>query len=440
MAWFAAAVRTSYTRLTGRFLIPSDTRRKVPAMSSPLKPIASLANIKRLPRGFQAGSADRYEFSPAHLADVDMVDSDEPAVVFKAKPKRTLKLKPKLDTDKFVNSLNEYLTTLTVGHAIQLNQNGTPIYFAGVGWAQTKTNLGKRWTADTKMHVASVSKLLTAMGLLKALGTHGWDPNTRIARFLPAYWQQGENINQITFAHLLRHRSGFHVPGTKTDFLTMKREVDAGVLKVGEYSGYENMNFGLMRILIPVINGDLDRHQTFSPNGVINDAAWDGMAIGFYRDYMQDNVFEPAGVSGAGFLPMPAAANGAVAYAFPDLGHSGWNSGDLTTVAGGAGWRLSIKELMSVLNHFRRTNHILSATASQAMLDDGYGLNDIEETDVGKIYWKKGGWSSGRRKEQCVALFLPDDMELVVFANSLINGTDEKINSVVINRFLAAIS
>lgn len=414
-------------------------------MPSRLRPISSFADLKRLPRGFQASSVDRYEFSPAHLAEVDMVEGDEPALVFKAKPEKKrptrlyIKSKPKLDTNKFVTSLNEYLTTKTVGHVMQLNQNGTPIYFAGVGWAQTTTNLGQRWTADTRMHVASVSKLLTAMGMVKALGSRGLSPSARIARFLPEYWQQGENINLITFEHLLTHRSGFKVTGSKTDFATMKREVAAGVQNVGEDSGYENVNFGLMRILIPVVTGDVDRGLVFAIS-VLNDPGWDTIATDFYRDYMQDKVFEPAGVTGAGFVPLYAAVNGAVAYSFPNFGHTGWNSGNLTTVAGGAGWRLSIKELMSVLSHFRRTNNILTPTSALAMLDKGYGLNDIKDTDVGKIYIRKGGWKSGRRKEQCIALFLPDGMELVVFANSMIGTDDESIKKVVIDRFLAAIS
>ncbi|WP_353217803.1 serine hydrolase domain-containing protein [Sandarakinorhabdus sp.] len=402
--------------------------------------------MKRLPRGFQASSLDRHEFSPAHLADVKMDDDDEPELVLKKEPKVRLpkepaaKIKPTLDVNKFVNSLNQHLTIRTVGHVMQLNQNGTPIYYAAVGWAHTKINGEKVWTADTKMHVASVSKLLTAMGMLKALGTHGLNPDTRIAQFLPAYWQQGENINQITFAHLLTHRSGFRVPGTKTGFLTMKREVAAGVQNVGEDSGYENANFGLMRILIPIVIGDIDRDRMFHPNAETNDVIWDGIATDFYRDYMQDNVFEPAGVSGAGFLPMPAAANGALAYAYPNVGQTGWNSGDLATVAGGAGWRLSIKELMSVLSHFRRTNKILTPTAALAMLSKGYGLNGNVETDVGTIYVRKGGWGSGDRKEQCIALFLPDGMELAVFANSAIGPDDEKIKKVVLDKYLAAIS
>lgn len=416
-----------------------------PDMPNRLHQVSSIADLKRVPRGFHASSVGDHVFSPAHLVDVDMVEDDDPVLTIRPKARRKLppgvkiKSAPKLDTNQFVTPLNDHLTTLTVGHAIQLNQNGTPIYFAGVGWAQTGTDLGNRWTAETRMHVASVSKLLTAMGLMKALDTHGLGPGTRIDRFLPSYWHKGANVDRITFDHLLRHRSGFHVPGSKTDFLTMKREVDAGVLKVGERSGYENVNFGLMRILIPVVTGDVDRGLEFAPAGAVNDGLWDSLATGFYRDYMQDHVFEPAGVLGAGFVPMPAAANGAVAYAFPDLGGTGWNSGDLTAVAGGAGWRLSIKELMGVLHHFRRMNTIVSAATAQTMLDNCRGLNGKQDTDVGTIYWKKGGWAKGSRKEQCVAFFLPDDMELAVFANSTIGNKGEKIDQVVIDRFVSAI-
>jgi len=377
-----------------------------------------------------------------------MLDEETPAIEFEVKRRKEApsgvkivreKQKPTLNVDAFVRSLDSALSSQTVGHVMQLNQNGTPIWFTAVGWAQTPSDLGKKWTADTRMHVASVSKLLTAMGMMKALGKGGWNTNAHIAPFLPEYWHQGSNVNLITFHHLLRHRSGFKVPGSKTDFLTMKKEVAAGVSNVGESSGYENVNFGLMRILLPVMNGDIDRDMEVGGGGSINDGAWDALCVGFYRDYMQDHVFEPAGVNGAGFVPLPAAANGAVAYAFPNVGEHGWNSGDTSTVAGGAGWRLSIKELMSVLHHFRRKGTIVSTTTAQSMLDNLYGLNGSKDTDVGTIYWKKGGWHHGRRKEQCVAFFLPDGMELAVFANSTIGVDDAKIDSLVVEHFVDAI-
>ena len=43
----------------------------------------------------------------------------------------------------------------------------------------------------------------------------------------------------------------------------------------------------------------------------------------------------------------------ALAYNFPVTGN-GWNSGDLTTMAGGAGWHMSVDELLRVMAAFRR--------------------------------------------------------------------------------------
>src|SRR5204862_35361 len=122
-----------------------------------------------------------------------------------------------------------------------------------------------------------------------------------------------------------------------SDYQFMKGQVAAGAPTVGQYN-YLNMNFGLCRILLSVINGNLSKNETFPFFVNIRDAAWDYVTINAYKEYVQDHVFAPAGVSGA-TLDHPAAD--ALAYNFPTSG-KGWNSGDLSTMAGGAAWHLSV--------------------------------------------------------------------------------------------------
>ena len=60
------------------------------------------------------------------------------------------------------------------------------------------------------------------------------------------------------------------------------------------------MNFGLCRILLATINGNVSTGATFTlpflPNW--NDVAWDYTTIQAYAKYVRDHVFAPAGVAG----------------------------------------------------------------------------------------------------------------------------------------------
>ena len=153
---------------------------------------------------------------------------------------------------------------------------------------------------------------------------------------------------------------------------------------LGQYS-YQNMNFGICRILLPVMNGTIPANTVFPPP--FEDQFWDFATITAYADYVAQYLFQPAGVSGPTFThPDPDA----LAYAFPP--GAGWNSGDLTTESGGAGWHMSVDDLLDVMGCFRRQGTIMSPAAAQAMLDDSFGIDLIEITNLGKLYNKNGLW------------------------------------------------
>ena len=214
----------------------------------------------------------------------------------------------------------------------------------------------------------------------------------------------------------------------------MKGQVAAGVKStdLGVYT-YENMNFGLCRILIPVMNGNIQAGHSFPP--ATQDSDWDYATIQAYAAYVAANVFQPAGVSGP-TLTHPAPD--ALAYTFPT--GSGWNSGDLSTFAGGAGWHMSVGQLLDVMGAFRRGGVIMPVAAAQAMLGNGFGIDLTANTPQGKLYNKNGRWGDGaNHTEQTLAYFLPADMELVVFANSPVGAADTFFRDLVTNIYMASI-
>ena len=94
----------------------------------------------------------------------------------------------------------------------------------------------------------------------------------------------------------------------------MKPKVAAGVAAVGNYD-YENMNFGLCRLLISTVSGAVAKSTSYTPS-YLNDPLWDLNTINAYQSYMQAKVFTPSGVANAGFEPLVYTPD-ALAYPFP---------------------------------------------------------------------------------------------------------------------------
>jgi len=165
---------------------------------------------------------------------------------------------PQLDINAFGAALNNQLKNSVTGYALQIRQNGNVVGTGIWNWSETPADGSKGWNFDTRMHIASVSKLMTGIALFKLLDAKGISPDAPISPYLPAYWTQGNNVNKITFRNLMMHESGFRTGGSGSDFELMKSHVASGVAAVGPGTyAYQNMNYGLCRILISVINGDI---------------------------------------------------------------------------------------------------------------------------------------------------------------------------------------
>src|SRR6516165_7905487 len=247
------------------------------------------------------------------------------------------------NTDGFVAALNAALADNTAGYVMQLRQHGQPITSAQVNLAKRPSDGSESWSQTVRMHVASVSKLITAIAMTRTLAAHNLPASTKIIDYLPAYWAKGPNIDKITFAQLMTHMSGFRVAGSDTFYPIMKAQIAAGVTdaNLGVYS-YQNMNFSLCRILLPVMNGTVPAGTMFPPSA--QDSDWDYVTLSAYAADIRQHLFQAAGVSGPTFThPDPDA----LAYAFPP--GVGWNSGDLTADAGGTSWHMSVEELLDVM-------------------------------------------------------------------------------------------
>ena len=104
----------------------------------------------------------------------------------------------------------------------------------------------------------------------------------------------------------------------------MKSAIAGGIDidNLGQYN-YQNLNYGLCRMLLPVINGNINKNANFGsfpfpdwPFSNLNDNVWDVVTISAYEAYLQAKVFQPSGVVGATLDHPPECA---LAYRDPTM-------------------------------------------------------------------------------------------------------------------------
>lgn len=408
-------VLLSFLGLTVAASAPADTARPavrkatlVKVKPSDAEVTRARAHVPRIPGLVRATSEDQV---------------DGPSVIPSVTVAKKLPVSPKLNVAKFGEAVHGAFKDNVRGYALGLRKHGQPVLT--LQWDRARTAMpAANWSLDTRMHVASVSKLITAIVATKMLDERGLSFDTKIGNYLPAYWSEGQNANDLTFRKLLTHQAAFTVYGG--DYPSFKQQIEAGVsTNPADGIGYTNGSFSLVRVLTATMTGAVDKNYWFdlpmlgsSQEEVLNDAIWDLKTTDAFVAYAQSKVFTPSGVSNVGAAPTPIGA-----HAFSGKAdNTGWNSGDVSTQLGGAGFRLSVNEVLDVMGTFRRKGTIVSPAKAKESIEARLGIDRIIDTPAGKIYEKNGRWQNGGGPsddcEQSVAVYLQEDMEVVVFVNS----------------------
>jgi len=337
---------------------------------------------------------------------------------------------PYLDVDGFGQDLHAALSNSTNGYVMRMIRGGQTIYTLQWDWAQRPSNGGNGWNPDRRMHIASVSKFITAMALVDLLDREGIDVNSSIAPWLPDYWTLGSNVQSISFAHLLTNTSGFSTGGSTSDYGFMRQQVAGGVPGPAPAGNdYENMNFGLARILIATIGGYVN--TSYDPGFAMRDPLWDLITLMAYVDYVETRIFAPSGVTGAGLV-----GDNNTAYAYTWTGGNAWLPGDLSDWAGGASWHMSINDVLRIAHRFRRMGSPISQSRASEILQLGLGVDGFWNSPAGRVYHKNGAWRdrsacNGRSEEQSLLLFMPGDMEMALYVNSPVGSNCTFLRSLV---------
>jgi CubicO group peptidase (beta-lactamase class C family) len=314
------------------------------------------------------------------------------------------------------------------------------------GEARTSANAPARmFLPSTKIPVASVSKVVTAIAAIRVLAKHNVSLDSGIGGHLPSDWKLDPYVAAITFRELLSHRSGIKDYGNNDQsYATLKnfftQSVDptkntdcqpASVVNPPDPINpklmdpknpklkkpcYSNYNFGIFRVLLPMIDGFVDDPA--------NRAA---MLAAAYIKIVEKNVFEPVGALGVDAKP-PATGPQANAYAFsykyPGT-TSGYDWGDDSSGVGAAGWYLAIDDIAKVLYSLNRNDgRILTSAQLQDMQTTPLGWD--RTTDSAGYRWveKNGGWKSGNGTtiSTSIALFGPGVFG-ALFMNSDVLGS-----------------
>lgn len=364
---------------------------------------------------FQA-AARQFELG---LAAVER-DNDHVAVVHFGNSLKLAANTITFDVALFEENIEAQLTGETVGHAFSIAYQGQ-LYQGGesAGLARTDADAPETGQSPNKeMHVASVSKTLTAIVTLHALEEKGLTPDAYIAPYLPSNWTLGAGVADLKFRHFLTHTSGFGQINAGNSYEALRTAIETDV--ISQSSSYKNANFGLMRVLVAGLLGlDPVDYQEFESGPLVS---------AMFLFYAQ-SIFEPIGVNidCASDDDLPT-----VQYNFPDTGDSGYTEPSRRLTCGGIGWFISSNELAAVMSHLRNTEDLLSVEMRETMQDDFLGLmgpgdysgNLGAVGDFGVYYMHGGDWIHTTGEAHACVVAFPITVEASVVINSDRGDTD----------------
>ncbi|MCU0353037.1 MAG: serine hydrolase [Cytophagales bacterium] len=267
-----------------------------------------------------------------------------------------------LSLPKLLSGIRQKLDNKCVGFGVVISYQGNPEFRYDAGLSRTATDAPQQdFSVYRRTNLASVSKTLTAVGVIKLLTAKGLSIDTAVAPYLPSDWQRGPNVAGITFKQLLTHTSGIRdQDGNGVDYEFLKTMIAKGASTDKSYQ-YQNQNFALFRIIIPYLNGFKEQGVTDRPLALAK----------AYLSYMNASVFKPAGLKTV--TAKPDAQNPTLFYPFPAGNIHGTDFGDSTLYSAGSGIHLSMDELNQFLGKFRFTDAVLNAQQRKLMDDHQLG-------------------------------------------------------------------
>ncbi len=351
------------------------------------------------------------------------------------------------DGHRFQQKLVQALGTEWVGYQYVINEQGQAKYSGIFGKRIAGADGDVPQDIRAPMYTGSIGKLFTAVAVLKVLDEYGQGAaqmlDTPVAPFFPSNWKQGFNVNRLTFKQLLQHRTGVRSRTTGL-YLALKYLVAGGVASNKAYV-YSNANYGLFRVILPMILGEI-KSSDFK-----DDELMEAKTKQSFVNYLQSQIFIPNGIIAD---VKPFGISPALYYRYSDdlSENHGYDMSttDLDERLGGGGWFISAFDLAKFLALLNHSEKILSAQTRQLLYEHLLGLSDefppSRKPKAHGIYYTKGGsygnLVEGERRgsRAIVGIFPQTQTEVVILFNSSGGENDNpvKMRNIIFSSYDAA--
>lgn len=316
------------------------------------------------------------------------------------------------DIARFEANIHSAFDSRSVGNSYAITFGGL-LHSAGKsGQARTAADAPATAQSPTKeMHVASVSKSITAIVVMKLLADKGLSADTLVAPYLPSDWVKGKGVELLTFKSFMTHQTGFDQNGVKGSDYASLREVIAKDVATTAFN-YNNANYGMLRVLAAGLIG-------IDPIDFPEFDAGSLTAAAFIIE--AQSLYSGIGVSvDCG----PNDATQTIQYRFPDTGKAGYAEPPRGLTCGGYGWHISAHEIANVMANLRYSSNLVPAASFAEMKANYLGFmnpNWYGGFVNGKfgVYLGHGGdWGHGPGGLDSCYLMFPIVVESAVLINS----------------------
>jgi hypothetical protein len=179
------------------------------------------------------------------------------------------------------------------GRSFAIHQGLDLEYSAGNGHARVNPDVPM--SSLIRMDVLSMSKTITAAGVVRQLLLNGLTPHSKIGPHLPSYWSVNPQIADLTFAHVLTHTGGLRGDQANFDQLqALCADPPGGPVGVGTY---QNINYSLLRVLLAYLAYADTLHPLEASE--LTRSMLSVMTANLYVNEIQTNILGPSGVTAA---------------------------------------------------------------------------------------------------------------------------------------------
>lgn len=315
---------------------------------------------------------------------------------------------------------------MPIGWAYVINKDGQ--YYSSGAFGRARNAADPPlidFSENKRLNVASVSKFFTAIAVMQLLDQRNLSLDAFVSPWLPPSFIEGAGpgivnglIPGLTFRDLLTHRSGLQSANNNFSatlcYTCMDNVIAVGATGDKNQRNYLNVNFALFRVIIPALWRGL-------PGGPpASEELSDANTQARYIEYMQKNVFTPAGVSGADCIG-ESQTQATMYYNVNDLNAAGLSYGDWTALSGGGGYYLSAIEIAKVLALFENSETLVSSATRTLMRENriGFDTPNAERELHGEYFGKGGSITNNGRGVRLQTLSYPiSRVELVIVMNT----------------------